>query len=130
MIALDTSAIVAIALREPEAVAFGEAIGAEHCLIGWPTVLESHLVLSAVPRRRGLEVLEKVLNAPRIDVIAFDRNAYETARDAFDRFGRGRHPAKLNFGDCMAYAVAKAHRAPLLYKGNDFVLTDIQPALP
>jgi ribonuclease VapC len=56
---------------------------------------------------------------------------YRIAIEAFDRFGRGRgHPAKLNFGDCMAYAVAKAHQVPLLYKGDDFAKTDIATALP
>ncbi len=83
-----------------------------------------------MPHRRGLDVLDKVLNAPRIEVVAFDQRIFENAREAFDRFGRGRHPAKLNFGDCMAYAVAKAHDVPLLYKGDDFARTDIRAALP
>jgi ribonuclease VapC len=130
VIAVDTSAIVAIALEEAEAEAFAELIGSEHCLIGWPTVFESHQVLADVPRRRGLDVLDKVLDAPRIDVVPFDRRIFENARQAFNRFGKGRHRAKLNFGDCMAYAVAKAHDVPLLFKGNDFAHTDITPALP
>jgi ribonuclease VapC len=130
VIALDTSAIVAIALVEPEARAFGEIIGSERCIVSWTTVFESHQVLADVPHRRGLDVLDKVLNAPRIEVVAFDRRIFESARTAFDRYGRGRHPAKLNFGDCMAYAVAKAHDVPLLYKGDDFARTDIRAALP
>ncbi len=130
MIAIDTSAVVAIALDEPEAENFGELIGTESCVIGWPTVLESHMVLSAVPLGRGLQVLDKVLNAPRISIVAFDRRGFESARVAFERFGKGRHKAKLNFGDCMAYAVAKIHDVPLLYKGTDFAQTDIRPALP
>lgn len=121
---------MAIALLEPEAKAFSEMIGAEHCLIGGPTVFESYLVLSSLPQRRGSEVLDKVLAAPRIDVVAFDRRVFEFARLAFDHYGRGRHRAKLNFGDCMAYAVAKSHDVPLLYKGNDFAHTDIAPAVP
>lgn len=129
MIALDTSAIVAIALEEREAGIFAEIIGSESCLIGWPTVLESHMVLKSIPFRRGLEVLDKVLSAPRIRVLSFDEHLFGVARDAFDQFGRGHHQAKLNFGDCMSYAVAKLRNVPLLFKGKDFPLTDIRAAL-
>jgi|SoiMethySBSTD1v2_1073268.scaffolds.fasta_scaffold00081_42 ribonuclease VapC len=130
MIALDTSAIAAIALEEREARAFAEFIGAERCLIGWPTVLEAHMVLRVIPQQRGLRVLDFILKAPRLRVVAFERRMFECARAAFDRFGRGHHRAKLNFGDCMSYAVAKLHDVPLLFKGDDFRLTDIAPALP
>jgi ribonuclease VapC len=130
LIALDTSAIVAIALEEPQAAMFAEIIGSERCLMGWPTVLESHMVLQGLPSRRGLDVLDLVLKAPRLRTVRFDRHMFETARAAFNRFGRGRHQAKLNFGDCMSYAVAKFHDVPLLYKGDDFRLTDIRPAVP
>ncbi|MBZ0228407.1 MAG: type II toxin-antitoxin system VapC family toxin [Bauldia sp.] len=130
MIAIDSSAIVAIALDEPEARAFAEMIGSERCVIGWPTAFESHMVLSRIPQRRGLHVLDMVLEAPRLRIIAFDRRVFESARLAFDRFGKGRHRAKLNFGDCIAYAVAKLYDVPLLYKGDDFSRTDITPAFP
>lgn len=129
MIALDTSAIIAIALKEREARVFAEMIGSENCILGWPTVLESHMVLKSIPLRRGLDVLDMVLDAPRLRVVAFDQRLFEGARDAFDRFGRGYHRAKLNFGDCMSYAVAKFHDVPLLFKGDDFRLTDIRAAL-
>ena len=129
MIALDTSAIAAIALDEPEARVFAEIIGSEACVIGYPTILESHMVLKSIPLRRGLDVLNMVLGAPRLRVLAFDRQLFESARTAFDRFGRGYHKAKLNFGDCMSYAVAQFHDAPLLFKGDDFPLTDIRAAL-
>jgi ribonuclease VapC len=130
VIAIDTSAIVAIALDEPEADQFEEMIAAERCLIGWPTVFEAHQVLSKIPRGQALRVLDKILTAPRLTEVDFGRVLFEQARSAFDRYGRGRHKAKLNFGDCMAYAVAKAHGAPLLYKGTDFASTDVAPALP
>jgi len=129
VIALDTSAIAAIALDEPEARVFAEVIGSEACIIGWPTVLESHMVLKSIPFRRGLDVLDMVLEAPRLRIIVFDRQMFENARVAFDRFGRGYHKAKLNFGDCLSYAVARFHDAPLLFKGDDFRLTDVRPAL-
>lgn len=122
--------MAAIALEEPEAGVFSEIIGSERCVIGWPTVFECHQVLASIPQRRGLDVLDKVLTAPRISIVPFDGRAFGRAADAFDRFGRGRHPAKLNFGDCMAYAVARVHDAPLLYKGGDFALTDIRAAFP
>jgi ribonuclease VapC len=129
MIALDTSAIAAIALEEREARVFAELIGTERCLIGWPTVLESHMLLRAIPQQRGLRVLDLILRAPRLRVVSFERRIFDCARAAFDRFGRGHHRAKLNFGDCMAYAVAKFHHVPLLYKGDDFALTDIRSAI-
>jgi ribonuclease VapC len=128
VIAVDTSAVAAIAFAEPQARAFAEIIGTERCLIGWPTVLECHMVLQSVPSRRGLDVLELLLKAPRLRIVAFNARLFNEARRAFDRFGRGRHRAKLNFGDCMAYAVAKANDIPLLYKGEDFRLTDVRPA--
>ena len=131
MIALDTSVIVAIALEEPEAELFGEIIGSERCLIGAPTVFESHMVLTDVPQRRGLDVLDKVLGAPYLEIVPFGPRILDDARLAFDRYGKGRgHKAQLNFGDCMAYAVARAHDLPLLYKGDDFAKTDIRSALP
>ena len=130
MIALDTSVIAAIAFDESDARIFAEIVASETVLVGWPTILESHMVLSVVPWRRGLAVLDMVLKAPDLRVVAFDRRMFENARAAFDRFGRGRHKAKLNFGDCMAYAVAKANDIPLLFKGDDFRHTDIRAALP
>lgn len=130
MIALDTSAIAAIALDEPDARTFAEIIGSEDCLVGWPTVLESHMVLKTIPLRRGLDVLDAVLKAPSLRILVFDQYMFANARAAFDRFGRGHHKAKLNFGDCMAYAVAKFHDIPLLFKGDDFRQTDIRAALP
>jgi ribonuclease VapC len=105
-------------------------IATMECVISWPTVFECHQVLARVSRRRGLDVLDKVLEAPRMRVLSFDKRAFVGAREAFDRFGRGRHPARLNFGDCMAYAIAKVHDVPLLYKGDDFSRTDIRAALP
>lgn len=130
MIAIDTSAIVAIAFYEPEARIIGEVIVSEQCVIGWPTVLESRMVLSAVPLGRGVDVLDKVLEAPKLKIVPFDHREYESARLAFERYGRGRHRAELDFGDCFSYAVAKVHDVPLLYKGAGFGHTDIRPALP
>jgi ribonuclease VapC len=131
VIAVDTSAIVAIALKEPEARLFAEMIGSEEIVIGWPTVLEAHMVLAGLPLRRGLDVLDMIMRAPRAQLIPFAAEAFAAAAAAFGRYGKGRgHVANLNYGDCMAYAVAKVHRVPLLYKGGDFANTDVASALP
>ena len=66
----------------------------------------------------------------RVSIVSFDFELSEIARAAFDRYGKGRHPAKLNFGDCISYALAKARGLPLLFKGGDLALSDIRRALP
>lgn len=77
----------------------------------------------------GRLVLDEWLAARQIEVLPVDRDLAQVAADAFALYGRGRHPAGLNYGDCFAYALAKSLRAPLLYKGGDFALTDIESAL-
>jgi ribonuclease VapC len=129
LIALDTSAIVAVALGEPEREKFREIILAQQCLIGAPTLFECHLVLRPNRNPRRFESFRRLIGRPHIRVEPFTDETYDLAAAAFDRYGRGcGHPAKLNFGDCMAYAVAKAHGVPLLYKGDDFAHTDIASA--
>jgi ribonuclease VapC len=130
MIALDTSAVVAIALAEPEEDAFSRLIAVNEALIGIPTLLETRMVLSSTvddPDR----FMQAFISPPEIHPVAFTLDMYHAAVEAFDSFGKGRgQKPGLNFGDCMAYAVAKVHNVPLLYKGADFALTDIKPALP
>lgn len=131
MIALDTSAIVAIGLNEPEASDFSRIIVAREALVGTPTLLESHLVLEREVARRAAGFLSGLLARPSIHTVTFNREMFRLAQAAFDRFGKDkRHPARLNFGDCMAYAVAKIHDVPLLYKGDNFRRADIASALP
>jgi ribonuclease VapC len=72
--------------------------------------------------------IERFLAEFKVGVVAIDPDMHELALGAFRRFGKGRHPAALNFGDCFAYACVRYHRAPLLFKGNDFTLTDIEAA--
>ena len=74
--------------------------------------------------------LDDLIRDAELEVVAHDRRLAEIARDAFLRFGKGRHPARLNCGDCAAYALAKSLTVPLLFKGSDFAQTDIVPALP
>lgn len=129
MIALDTSAVFALAWKEPESERFSQAIASHQCVIGAPTLLECHFVLRPSRNPAIYETFQEIVSRPQIKVEPFTRDLYELAAAAFDRYGKGRgHPAQLNFGDCMAYAVAKAHGVPLLYKGDDFAQTDIASA--
>lgn len=130
MIAIDTSAIVAIALAEPEEEAFNRIVATQDTLVGTPTLFETHLVLTKKVGNRAEGFMERFLRSPSVRPVEFSLPMYHAAVAAFDRYGRGRHRAKLNFGDCMAYAIARAHDVPLLYKGADFAHTDIAAALP
>jgi ribonuclease VapC len=129
MIALDSSAIMAIALEETETDAFSRLIAAHGGLVGTPTLVETRMALTTKIDDPDT-FLSKFLQPSEVHPVAFSLDMYRAAVAAFDRYGRGRHPAKLNFGDCMAYAVARIHDASLLYKGSDFALTDIRAAFP
>jgi ribonuclease VapC len=128
LIALDSSALVAIAIDEPDAKLFAEAVSNNRCIIGTPTLVELHMVLRDRAGDIGVQLVEALLKRRNLARMDFTEAHFRLAAAAFDRYGRGRHPAKLNFGDCMAYAVAKAHGVPLLYKGDDFARTDIAAA--
>lgn len=131
MIALDTSAIVAIALDEEEEEPFNKLIAAREALVGTPTLLEARLVLTSRIPNHADQFLDRFMRRPSVHPVAFSLPMYHAAVDAFDRFGKGKgHPAKLNICDCMAYAVARHHDVPLLYKGDDFSKTDIARAFP
>jgi ribonuclease VapC len=131
MIALDTSAIVAIALDEDEAETFDRAIASEEALIGAPTLLETRLILMRRMPGFAAEFLRTFVSPAAINPVPFTFDMYQSAAQAFERYGKDHgHPAQLNFGDCMAYAVAKHYDVPLLYKGRNFARTDIAPALP
>lgn len=123
---IDTSALIAILETEPEANQFAEFIREDAIrLVSAVTVLETALVIEA---RRGpaagghLDLLLHQLNA---NVVPFDAAQSRIARRAWSKFGKGNHSAKLNFGDCCSYALAKSSGEPLLFKGNDFVKTDL-----
>lgn len=127
---VDSSALVAIFNHEPERVRFIEAIlAASPRLISAATLLETSIVLAGRIGPPVLSRLEAFLAEAGIEVAPFDAAAARLAADAFLRFGKGRHPAALNMGDCAAYALAKARGLPLLYKGADFARTDIRAAL-
>lgn len=126
---LDSSALVAIALDEPERAAFVEKINnSQTVAIAAPTLVEAGIVLSARTAADASELLADLIEASDAVVIDFGQSHWETAIAAWWRFGRTRHPAALNFGDCLAYATAKMAGEPLLAKGEDFSKTDIDLA--
>jgi ribonuclease VapC len=124
MMVIDTSALMAIQFGEPEAQRF-RSLMRPRMMVGAPTLLEYYLVVGG--RYGAIGRLEAEALVERLDlaVINFTEEMVQIASDAFMRFGKGKHKAKLNFGDCMAYAVAKSLDAPLLFKGGDFALTDV-----
>lgn len=93
--------------------------------VGAPTLLETAMVLSSRLGKDPRLALNGFLRKMDVEVIPFTAEHYEVAVDAFERFGKGRHPAALNFGDCVSYAVARLSGLPLLYTGNDFARTDL-----
>jgi ribonuclease VapC len=124
---IDTSAIVAILLAEPEDAAFARAImAAPTRLMSAVSWVECSMVMTGRQGAPGLADLDRMVARARIEVTPVQLLHAQLAREAFDRFGRGRHPAKLNCGDCFAYALAKATGEPLLFKGDDFGRTDIR----
>jgi ribonuclease VapC len=123
---LDSSALVAIALDEPEREVFVRAIdGARIVGIGAPSLAEAGIVLTARTGADASAILSELLAAAGAVVIDFGEAHWREALSAWSRFGRSRHPAALNFGDCLAYATASLAGQPLLAKGNDFAQTDI-----
>lgn len=127
MIAVDTSALLAIVLDEPEADACIAALEAEdEVLISAGTVAEA-LIVSA---RRNIDAeVEGIIDRGGFEIVTVTPAAARRIAEAYQRWGRGVHPAALNFGDCFAYEVAKEHACRLLYVGNDFVKTDIESVL-
>jgi ribonuclease VapC len=123
---LDTSAVVAIVFREPEQDEFLAKIGSAPLVgIGAPTLVETAIVLAARLGEHGQKILASIIERAGIVVVSFDPPHTQLAIDAWIRFGKGRHPAALNFGDCLAYATARLAGRPLLCKGNDFPQTDV-----
>ncbi len=127
---IDTSAIVAILLDEPDQRRFGEAIEtAPVRLVSAVTRVELSFVIESKKGDAGRQSLERLLAMIGAEVIAVTPVQAELAIDAFRRFGKGRHPAALNIGDCFSYALAAATEHRLLFKGDDFARTDIRGAL-
>lgn len=123
---LDTSAVRAIIFREPEEEDFIRKIGAAPTIgIGAPTLVETTIVVAARLGEQGQGLISRMIVRAGIVVISFDAPHSQMAMDAWLRFGKGRHPAALNFGDCLTYATARLAGRPLLCKGDDFSKTDL-----
>jgi ribonuclease VapC len=127
---LDTSAIIAILRDEPDAGVYREAIErAEDLRIGAPTLVECEIVARQALGDDGSTDLDNFIAALDVRVEPFGQREANYARYAYRHFGKGRHPAGLNFGDCLTYATAVAQNEPLLFKGDDFARTNITSAL-
>jgi ribonuclease VapC len=128
---VDTSAVIAVAFLEPGFEPLEAAlVVADRSVISAATLLEASMVVHARGREAGLKQLDELLSELAIDTVAVDLSQAFVARDAFIRYGKGNHPAGLNFGDCFSYALAKIRDEPLLFKGGDFSQTDVAVASP
>lgn len=130
MIAIDTSAVIAILRLEAEADAFLRAMAtAESCFMSAISALEIAMVLAGASGGAALLAsLDELLTKAEVEIVPFDGEQSRLARDAFIRFGKGRHAAGLNLGDCAAYALAASRNLPLLFKGGGFAKTDLVAA--
>ena len=128
MIVVDTSALFAIVLAEDDGRRFYDAIAdAGRAMIGAPTLFELQVVVSKRAGRPALALVDRLVAELKVDVVPWAGTHVPVATDALLRFG-GR-PARLNLGDCMAYAIARSFNAPLLFKGDDFRHTDVRSVL-
>ncbi len=130
MIVIDTSAIVAIALDEPERAGFLRVIeSAERALISTVSVVEARMVVHGRRGQRAVVLLDDLLRLPPFEMVPAGVAELDAAYAAFVAFGKGSgHPAGLNFGDVFSYALAKVRGLPLLFKGEDFSKTDLRCA--
>jgi ribonuclease VapC len=127
MIAVDTSALMAIMLDEPEADACVAALEAEDDLLISAGIVAEALVVAA--RRNVREEMERLIDGLGFEVVSVTPASARRIAQAYEQWGKGVHPAALNFGDCFAYEVAKEHGCRLLYVGEDFAQTDVESVL-
>jgi ribonuclease VapC len=124
---VDTSALVAILQDEPERRKFNEAIeAAEARSISTASFLETSIILESRFGADGVRDLDLFIAKAQIALISVDEEQAHVARDGFRKYGKGRHPAGLNYGDCFSYALARSRDEPLLFKGQDFLKTDVE----
>lgn len=129
-LAVDTSALVAIVLGEPDAEQLASVLAASagDLVISAASVVEAGIVAEARLGPDGGRDLDELLAVLAVEIVPVDTEAATLARHAWQRFGKGRHPAALNFGDCFSYALAQQRAVPLLFKGDDFAQTDLRRA--
>jgi ribonuclease VapC len=126
VIVVDTSALFAIAADESERAAFIDILDSEKGLISAVTYVETVMVLTGRSKQLASARVDELMKMSGIEIVPVDRNLAVAAVNAFDRYGKGRHPARLNLSDCFAYGLAKSRNLPLLFKGDDFSQTDIE----
>ena len=123
---IDTSALITILTGEPDAQLFASAIADDpKKLLSSFSMLEAGIVIESKKGESGSRELELLIHKIKIDIVSLDSEQIALAIAAWRKFGKGRHPAALNIGDCCSYALAKYSNEPLLFKGNDFDKTDI-----
>ena len=129
---VDSSALMAIVLKEPDGDAFLQALSrTRNRKISAATWVEVHMVVDSLNQNPAAKSrFEDLMERLKLEVVPVDADMAWAARRANQDYGKGCHPARLNFGDCFSYALAKQTGEPLLFKGNDFSQTDIVPALP
>lgn len=126
---VDSSALIAILLKEPDARRLASAIAqSSACRLPATCFLEASMLLLGRRGEDGVRDLDLFLARSGMEIVPFSESQARLAREAFRRYGKGRHPASLNFGDCMTYALARETGEELLFKGNDFAQTDIAAA--
>jgi ribonuclease VapC len=127
---IDTSALLAILLVEPEAETFYQAIAKDpKRLVSALTALEAAIVIHARKGPAGVRELDLLLHAASLTIVNLDADQVQLARTAYEKYGKGHHPAALNLGDCCSYALALSSGEPLLFKGTDFSRTDVAAAV-
>ena len=123
---IDSSAIIAVLLDEANAADIARAIEAgSQRLLSAANLLEASIVIESRKGEAGGRELDLLIYRAAIEIVAVDQEQAQLARIAWQRFGKGRHPAGLNYGDCFAYALARTRQLPLLFQGDDFSRTDI-----
>jgi ribonuclease VapC len=129
---IDTSALIALLRAEPETTNFiGAIAAASKRLLSAPSYVETAMVIVARSGSQGQDALDRLIACLGIEVVAFTQEQAALAVTAYRQYGRGSgHPARLNFGDCFSYALAKLQGEPILFKGDDFVHTDLAAAVP
>jgi ribonuclease VapC len=126
---VDTSVVVAILMAEPDAELLGAALASARAPMMSAASYVELLLVSLSRDIAGRAEVDEMLADAAIEIVPVSLEHARLAVTAFERFGKGRHPARLNYGDCFAYALAKERVEPLLFKGDDFARTDIVPAL-
>lgn len=126
---LDTSALLVVLLGETEAPTFRALVARDPVrLLSAASLLETAIVIESRLGEAGGRELDLLVHKAGIEIVAVSSDQVEVARDAFRQYGKGRHAAGLNFGDCFAYALCKTSGEPLLFKGEDFSKTDVRSA--